>query len=251
MSIDWLTVAAQIVNFLVLVWLLKRFLYRPILDGIDAREAEIADRMQVAMRAKEEARVAEAEYRAQLSTLQSEQASATEAVRRQAEQDKDALLTEAHERIERERTAWQAHLDDERRNFTAKMQRAGGHALLELTRKALADLADETLEARMAAHLARQIGSFDSTLQHAAGHPDDAVVTSHAALPDPIQEDLTAELRHRFPDIEVRFDTDQSQPPGLILRIGGAQLAWTVDTYIDDLNDLIADQLVVGAEQRA
>ena len=36
MSIDWITVAAQIVNFLVLVWLLKRFLYRPILNGIDA-----------------------------------------------------------------------------------------------------------------------------------------------------------------------------------------------------------------------
>ena len=36
MSIDWITVAAQLINFLVLVWLLKRFLYRPILNGIDA-----------------------------------------------------------------------------------------------------------------------------------------------------------------------------------------------------------------------
>ncbi|HAB91660.1 MAG TPA: F0F1 ATP synthase subunit B, partial [Pseudomonas sp.] len=45
MSIDWITVLAQIANFLVLLWLLKRFLYRPILDGIDAREAEIARRM--------------------------------------------------------------------------------------------------------------------------------------------------------------------------------------------------------------
>ena len=45
MSIDWITVIAQIANFLVLVWLLKRFLYRPILDGIDAREAEIARSM--------------------------------------------------------------------------------------------------------------------------------------------------------------------------------------------------------------
>ena len=55
MSIDWITVAAQVANFLVLVWLLKRFLYRPILDGIDAREAEIAGRMQVAERARAEA----------------------------------------------------------------------------------------------------------------------------------------------------------------------------------------------------
>ena len=47
MLIDWFTVIAQVINFLILVWLLKRFLYRPILNAIDAREkriaAEIAD----------------------------------------------------------------------------------------------------------------------------------------------------------------------------------------------------------------
>ena len=64
MSIDWITVAAQIANFLVLVWLLKRFLYRPILDGIDAREAEITERMTAATRAKDEAVAAEAAYEA-------------------------------------------------------------------------------------------------------------------------------------------------------------------------------------------
>lgn len=251
MSIDWLTVAAQLVNFMVLVWLLKRFLYRPILDGIDAREAEIAERMQVAVRAKEVAKVAEAEYRAQVSTLQSEQDSATDALRHQAEQEKDALLAEAHDRIERERKAWQTHLDEEGRTFTAKLHHAGGHALLELTRKALRDLADEPLEARIAAHLARQIGSMDAELQNAAGTPDEAVVTSHGALPKPIQDEVTAELRHRFPDIDLRFDTDQTQAPGLVLQIGGAQLAWTIDTYIDGLNDLMSDQLMTATEQRA
>jgi len=40
--IDWFTVGAQALNFLVLVWLLKRFLYQPILDAVDARERRIA-----------------------------------------------------------------------------------------------------------------------------------------------------------------------------------------------------------------
>ena len=42
MLIDWFTVIAQMLNFLILVWLLKRFLYQPILDAIDAREKGIA-----------------------------------------------------------------------------------------------------------------------------------------------------------------------------------------------------------------
>ena len=42
MLLDWFTVGAQTLNFLVLVWLMKRVLYKPILDAIDAREKRIA-----------------------------------------------------------------------------------------------------------------------------------------------------------------------------------------------------------------
>ena len=42
MLIDWFTVGAQVLNFLILVWLLKHFLYKPILNAIDAREKRIA-----------------------------------------------------------------------------------------------------------------------------------------------------------------------------------------------------------------
>ena len=37
MLIDWFTVGAQALNFLILIWLLKRFLYRPVLAAIEAR----------------------------------------------------------------------------------------------------------------------------------------------------------------------------------------------------------------------
>ncbi len=43
MLIDWFTVGAQVLNFLILVWLLQHFLYKPILAAIDAREKRIAD----------------------------------------------------------------------------------------------------------------------------------------------------------------------------------------------------------------
>ncbi len=48
MGADWFTVVAQIINFLILVALLKRFLYGPIIRAMDRREAEIASRMDAA-----------------------------------------------------------------------------------------------------------------------------------------------------------------------------------------------------------
>ena len=56
MEVDWFTVIAQILNFLVLVWLLKRFLYKPVLNAIDEREKKIASELEDAAIHKAEAR---------------------------------------------------------------------------------------------------------------------------------------------------------------------------------------------------
>ncbi len=248
MSIDWITVAAQIANFLVLVWLLKRFLYRPILDGIDAREAEIKERMQEAVDAKEQAQAVEQSYHEKAQALNVAQADLTETIRKTSEEQRNVLLAEAQQKMERDHATWQAHLDDEARKYTAKMHRAGAEALLALTRKALLDLADETLEGRMGHHLAGKIAAMAPELRRAAGQAAEAVVTSHEALPATVQKDLTRDLRAVFPQIAVRFESDDTQAPGLVVRMGGAQVAWTVESYIDELDALIEGQLAVGSD---
>jgi F-type H+-transporting ATPase subunit b len=43
MSFDWTTFVLEVLNFLVLVWILKRFLYRPVLDALDARSARVRE----------------------------------------------------------------------------------------------------------------------------------------------------------------------------------------------------------------
>ena len=56
MLIDWFTVGAQAVNFIILVWLLKRYLYKPILNAVDAREKRIAAELADADAKKTEAK---------------------------------------------------------------------------------------------------------------------------------------------------------------------------------------------------
>lgn len=56
MLIDWFTLIAQLVNFLILAWLLKRFLYHPIVAALDAREKKIASELQHATMVEDEAK---------------------------------------------------------------------------------------------------------------------------------------------------------------------------------------------------
>ena len=55
MQIDWLTVAAQAVNFLVLVYLLRRFLYQPVVAAMTRREERIAQQLQEAAQREQQA----------------------------------------------------------------------------------------------------------------------------------------------------------------------------------------------------
>ncbi|MCK9540045.1 hypothetical protein [Dokdonella sp.] len=240
MSIDWITVAAQILNFLVLVWLLKRFLYRPILDGIDAREKEIAERMGEAARIRAVAEAAEADYQAQVASLRAGREGTLEAARKAAEAERDALLAEARERLAREQAERAVQRVEEARRYRAELQRDGAAALLSLTRKALKDLADETLEARIVAHASDRLAAMADDLRKAAGDSLQAIALTHEPLSQAARERLGNELAQLIPGITVTFRSEPAQAPGLVLRLGGAQVEWTVDSYIDGLDALLA-----------
>ncbi len=120
MSIDWVTVLAQIANFLVLLWLLKRFLYRPILDGIDAREAEIAKRMADAEQAQQAAQTAQSQYVKQRAQLVSDQDALLEKALAATEEQRDDLLSAARTQLQQEQQDWRKHLEHERQAFNQR-----------------------------------------------------------------------------------------------------------------------------------
>ncbi|WP_417543339.1 F0F1 ATP synthase subunit B [Marinobacter sp.] len=250
MSIDWITVIAQIANFLVLVWLLKRFLYRPILDGIDAREAEIARSMAEAGEAQKKAQAVEADYQQQRKQLLSDQNAVVERALRESENKRDALLAEARAKLEQEQKDWHKHLERERQKFTAQLQRAGEETLLELTRKALRDLADESLEEAIARHVSARLRPIASELSDAAGDNKEALATTRDPLPEAAQAQMQADIESLLPGITLRFETDQKQAPGLVLRVGSAQVAWTVDSYTEAFDALLSERLAAGASGR-
>jgi F-type H+-transporting ATPase subunit b len=114
MTIDWWTLALQAVNFLILAWLLQRFLYRPVLAAIDRRRAETVAAQDRAADAEHRAAAAERDWQARRKALDAEavdlrRRAETEAARRAAEVGEaaraqaDRLLADARAAIDAER----------------------------------------------------------------------------------------------------------------------------------------------------
>ena len=245
MSIDWITVVAQIANFLVLLWLLKRFLYRPILDGIDAREQEIAERMSEATHIRESAQATEADYQAQIASLRQGREGLMEESRQAAEAERDALLADAHAQIASERHEREKQRAEEALRYSRELHDTGAHALLSLTRKALSDLSDETLEQRIVSQAAARSVAMSEQLKQAAGGQTNAKITTQYPLPKDLQEKLVTEFKQTLPNCGLTFNVDPEQSPGLNFRLGGAQLGWTVESYMNGLEELLRDGLSV------
>src|SRR5690625_1488268 len=239
MSIDWVTVLAQLANFLLLMWLLRRFLFRPILAGIDAREAEIARRLSAADEARVQAEAAEERYqelyRQTLVSQEERVAEALEATR----QERSQLLAEGRERLESEQRQWRRHLEQEEQDFMARLQAAGAAALLELTRKALHELADQELELAMLRQLEPRLKPVAAELR-AAGGGQPATVTTRDPLPEPVARSLRQQLTALLPGVALDFVVDGAQSPGLIIQAGGARLMWPMDAYVDELKQRLA-----------
>ena len=72
MQFDWTTFALEMVNFLVLVWLLKRFFYKPLRTAIESRRASVESTLQAAETARREAAAMKEQYENRLALWQDE-----------------------------------------------------------------------------------------------------------------------------------------------------------------------------------
>src|ERR1700683_5217260 len=95
MLIDWFTVGAQAINFLILVWLMKRYLYKPILHAIDAREKRIAAELADADAKKAEAKKDRDEFQHKNEEFDKRRAALLSKATEEAKAERQRLMDEA------------------------------------------------------------------------------------------------------------------------------------------------------------
>ena len=149
MPIDWFTVIAQAVNFLILVWLLKRFLYKPILHAIDEREKGIATQLAAAEAKKAEAQKERDDFLHKDEAFDHERAALLKKATDVAATERQRLLDEARKDSDTLRVKRQEALRNEQRNLSQEIIRWTQKQVFAIARKTLADLATTSIEERM------------------------------------------------------------------------------------------------------
>ena len=262
MLIDWFTVGAQVVNFLILVWLLKRFLYRPILDAIDAREKRIAKELADADAKRAEAQKERDEFQHKNEAFDEQRSGLLVKATIDAKAEYQRLLGEARQAADALSARRQKALRDDARSLSKTISQRAGQEVFAIARKALMDLATTSLEERMGEVFNRRLREMDGKAKTGLGQAlktasEPALVRSAFDLPAEQRTAIQKALNETFSAaIDLRFETAPDLVSGIELSTNGQKVGWSITDYLTSLERGVdeffeeKDNAAAGAEPK-
>jgi F-type H+-transporting ATPase subunit b len=249
MLIDWFTVGAQTLNFLILVWLMKRFLYKPILHAIDERDKRIAAELADADAKRAEAQRERDEFQKKNAQFDRQRAGLLERAMDEVNAERHRLLDEARRAADALRGKRQDALQREQQALNDEITRRAQEEIFAIARQALTDLAGTSLEERMSEmfiHRLRELkGAAKETLAkglEALSGP--VIVRSAFDLPSQQRATIEQALHEIFSrKLQVRFETAPNLISGIELTTDGHKVAWSVSDYLASLETSVSELL--------
>jgi F-type H+-transporting ATPase subunit b len=237
MNIDWITVSAQIVNFLILVWLLKHFLYQPVMRAMERREQRVVARLNEASEREQQADASIEQYQDKTQALDQEREKILDQARIDAEEEKRKMLHEARQEVDAFRSNWQDQANEEKTEFLASLRRQSADAFQALARKALTDLADSGLEERMIHIFSERLKALDkNTCKALADNNEPVHIVSTFELDGAQRARITRTIHETISDgLEVDYAQSPELLCGIELSSGGHRLSWNLADYMEGL----------------
>jgi len=241
MLIDWFTVVAQALNFLILVWMLKHFLYKPILHAIDTREKLIAKELADAAAKKAEAQKERDDFQHKNEEFDQQRAALFTKATDEAKTERLRLLEEARKATDALSAKRQETLLNDAHNLNQAISRRTQQEVFAITRKALADLATTSLEERLGEVFTRRLREMGGQAKESLGKAlktaaEPAQVRSAFNLPVEQRSAIQNAINETFSaDIHLRFETAPDLVSGIELTSNGQKVAWSIADYLSSL----------------
>lgn len=249
MLIDWFTVIAQTLNFLILVWLLKRFLYQPILDAIDAREKRIADELAAAATKQQQAVKQRDDFQQKNAEFDQKRQALLQQATAAAETEHQRLLKAAQHSADELAAQRQLSLQLEQQALQQQLREQTQQQVFAIARKTLSDLSNKTLESAMVAMFMQKLNNLPddakAVLTASIKKADNVVcISSTFALSDNEHATLQQAVNSSFAlAATLRFESSDKAIAGITLSAGGQRIAWTIDAYLSALEKTITQRV--------
>ncbi len=243
MQINWFTVIAQIINFLVLVWLLKRFLYKPVLKAIDEREQQITLRLREAEEKKADAQKERAQFNQKNKDFDDERTSKMNDVAKEAAAERERLLEQAKNDYNTVHTKWQTTLKDEQQNYQQEVNRKTQEEVFDIAHKTLSSLASKSLEDEAVkvfiTRLQNLSGNEKEQMDNAFNTQNPEVIFKSAfPLSDTQKKEIETQVSGMVASPAVyQYQINRELISGIEIILGNYKLSWNLASFLQAMKN--------------
>jgi F-type H+-transporting ATPase subunit b len=247
MQINLFTVVAQVLNFLVLVWLMKRYLYKPILSAIEEREKKIQGQLDDAKNDKAEAKAEQDEFSKKNQVFDQQKKDLMDRATAEAEAQGQKLLNEAKNNAKTLQDKLETASKAQQEDLNHRLEQKTEQEVFAITKKVLADLADVSVEAQSVVAFIRRINDlkanekaqFIQALQTGSGP---ILVKSGFELAEKQQDEIERAVGKMLgTKLSLEFKTAPALIGGIELSTKGYKLAWSIAAYLSSFEKNVAE----------
>ena len=239
MEIDLFTLIAQIINLLILLFLLRKFLYLPVLKAVADRQKAIADELQASEDAQKKARQTVKDCEKQMQKLEAQKHN----ILQQAHKDADKLAAELNDLAREEylhtQKQWQQRMEAEQEGFERTVRKAISVQFNHFAQKALQQIADIDISDLAVNKFIKQLQNLPEAEQkvYAEAFQDkkQIEIQSASALGDKNKTELEKCIRTMWnlsSKTKFVFTVNPELISGLCLVAEEQLIAWNLEEYI-------------------
>lgn len=248
MTIDWTTVVFQIINFLILVFLLRRFLYRPIVEAMEKREQAILDRENQSHQEHEQAVALSNEYQDRIDQFEKNKDQRLKEVHQEVKDRKQQLMDQTKEDVATMKSQWQREVKQEASLFMDQLKVMISKQACDLAKQTLKDLASASLQDMIFDVFITKLDyineSENKKLIEALQHQKKAKIISTFDIDDQQIKTIKERLSTMISDpLTLDHSIDPSLICGFALEVEGYQVMFNIEHYLDAVEKQIVNHL--------
>jgi F-type H+-transporting ATPase subunit b len=247
MEINWFTFVAQLLNFFILVWLLKRFLYKPILDAIAERENKIISQLKEAEAKEIEATIEKDEYLKKNKMFDQEKKELMDKVIAETNDEREKRLEIARNEAIELRLKLEKSFEEMQENMEQELVQKTKQEVLSIARMTLNSLASITLDEQIVVVFIKRLAELPkddkmSFVEAFKENRNPIKITSAFELHEK-QQTLMKDAIHAILGSTTLFEfvIKPDLIGGIELTANGFKLAWSISEFINSFEKSISE----------
>ncbi|MDX1810865.1 MAG: F0F1 ATP synthase subunit delta [Gammaproteobacteria bacterium] len=249
MEFSWTTFFLEIINFLVLIWLLKHFFYQPVLGVIEKRRQSIDDTLNQAQKTKSDAELLQHQYDNRLKDWEKEKQRLLEEFHVELNQQREKQLRDLNEELKKDREKSEFIMAQQSEQIKNEMVTQALENGAKFTRQLLNDISGPEQTLNLTQKLLREFAALSEQNMHQLRSTWSSLetpvkVTVAHELPSNLQQQLQNSFSSQLGEREItwEYSTNQDLIAGIRVQIGPWIIRASILDEFEIFRDIIHEQ---------